>query len=161
MDRSLLEKLSALMIQKNHYFAKIYSCCPSSDKLNISSVVCLGLLNSKEGGCSATELKEMSCYDKGLISRMLTDMQNGGYIIRNPEDMGKQRGMRYIPSEIGKELADKLSAEFIIISSEVSKNIPVEDLEKFYEVCCKLISNLGDYARDIESEKQRRENNLC
>lgn len=153
MDRSLLENLAALMIQKGHYLARIYACVPASKELNISAAVCLGIINGIEGGCSATELKEMSCYDKGLISRMLTDMQNDGYIVRNPEDKDKQRGMRYIPSEKGKMLGDMLSAEFLKISSEVSKNIPKEDLVKFYEVSCKLINNLGEYARDIESVK--------
>lgn len=151
MERSLLEQLAALMIQKSHSFARIYSCIPASKELNISSAVCLGIINGIEGGCSATELKEMSCYDKALISRMLTDMQNDGYIIRNPEDKDKQRGMRYIPSEKGRILGDMLSAEFLKISSEVSANIPKEDLVKFYEVSCKLINNLGEYARNLES----------
>lgn len=153
MDRSLLEQLAALMIQKTHSFARIYASIPASKELNISSAVCLGIINGIEGGCSATELKELSCYDKALISRMLTDMQNDGYIIRNPEDKDKQRGMRYIPSEKGKILGDMLSAEFLKISSEVSKDIPKEDLVKFYEVCCKLINNLGEYSRELETVK--------
>ncbi|SEL09008.1 MarR family winged helix-turn-helix transcriptional regulator [Ruminococcus albus] len=153
MDRSLLENLAGLMIQKGHYFARIYSCIPASKELNMSSAVCLGIINGTEGGCSATELKEMSCYDKALISRMLTDMQNDGYIIRNPEDKDKQRGMRYIPSEKGKILGDMLSAEFLKISSEVSKDIPKEDLKTFYEVSCKLINNLDEYAGELESVK--------
>lgn len=153
MDRSLLEQLAALMIKKGHYFARIYSCVPASKELNMSSAVCLGIINGIEGGCSATELKEMSCYDKALISRMLTDMQNDGYIVRNPEDKDKQRGMRYIPSENGKILGDMLSAEFLEISSEVTKGIPMEDLAKFYEVSCKLINNLGEYAATLESMK--------
>ena len=46
-----------------------------------------------------------------------------------------------------------LSEVFLKISSEVSKDIPKEDLKTFYEVSCKLINNLGEYAGELERVK--------
>ena len=153
----MIEYLTTLSLQKNRSFARIYSFYPISKKLSFSSMLCMGIINSREGGCSATDLKSMSCYDKALISRMLSDLQDNGYIVRNPEDDNKKRGMRYILSDEGRIIAEKMTAMFIKFSHDISDDIPKEDLKTFLEVSAKLIENMVRYEKEMEDKMKSEE----
>lgn len=157
MNVSMIEYLTTLSLQKNRSFARIYSFYPISKKLSFSSMLCMGMINSREGGCSATDLKSMSCYDKALISRMLSDLQDNGYIVRNPEDDNKKRGMRYILSDEGRMIAEKMTAMFIRFSHDISDDIPKEDLKTFLEVSAKLIENMVRYEKELEDKMKSEE----
>lgn len=157
MNVSMLDYLTTLSLQKNRSFARIYSFYPISKKLSFSSMLCMGIINSREGGCSATDLKSMSCYDKALISRMLSDLQDNGYIVRNPEDDNKKRGMRYILSDEGRMIAEKMTAMFIRFSHDISDDIPKEDLKTFLEVSAKLIENMVRYEKELEDKMKSEE----
>ena len=157
MNVSMLDYLTTLSLQKNRSFARIYSFYPISKKLSFSSMLCMGIIYSREGGCSATDLKSMSCYDKALISRMLSDLQDNGYIVRNPEDDNKKRGMRYILSDEGRMIAEKMTAMFIRFSHEISDDIPKEDLKTFLEVSAKLIENMVRYEKELEDKMKSEE----
>lgn len=157
MNVSMLDYLTTLSLQKNRSFARIYSFYPISRKLSFSSMLCMGMINSREGGCSATDLKSMSCYDKALISRMLSDLLDNGYIARNPEDDNKKRGMRYILSDEGRSIVEEMTDIFVRFSNEISENIPKEDLKTFLEVSAKLIENMGRYAKELEDKMKSEE----
>lgn len=114
------------------------------------SVRCLRLINMQEGGLSASELGIAFGYDKALISRTLHDLQQRGYICRNPEDEGLSRGYRMVLTEKGTELAEIMFDEINKIIAAVSKDIPQGDLEIFYETSQRLSENLVKYAKEIK-----------
>ena len=152
MNVSMIEYLTTLNQQKNHSFTRIYNSCPISEKVSLSTMLCMWMIYKNEGGCSATDLRTMSCYDKSLISRMLSDLQENGYIIRNPEDDGKKRGMRYILSDQGVNVVEDMQESFLKFTDKISEDIPKEDLRTFLDVSVKLIGNIENYAKQLESK---------
>ena len=139
------------MLMKNHKNVQklVENILPECGLKHVS-IMCIRLITVSESGLSASELGSIFVYDKALISRTLRDLQERGYICRNPEDEGLSRGYRMVLTEKGRELAENMSAAISELTAEVSADIPQSDIEVFYNTSVRLSENLVKYAKEIQ-----------
>ncbi len=145
------------MLMKNHKnVQKLLENILPDCGLKHVSIMCIRLISVSESGLSASELGSIFVYDKALISRTLRDLQERGYICRNPEDEGLSRGYRMVLTEKGRELEARMSEAIGKLSLAVSAGIPQSDIEVFYNTSIRLSENLVKYAEEMK--KSAREN---
>ncbi|MCD7950367.1 MAG: MarR family winged helix-turn-helix transcriptional regulator [Erysipelotrichaceae bacterium] len=116
------------------------------DSLNIksSAITYIILLKNNFDGLQANQLCKYSGYDKALISRITNELIEKGYICRNPKDNHKQRGYRLILTTEGWELSQKVELLMKPLQEAFEKDIPPEDLEKFYQTIMIMAKNMND-----------------
>ncbi len=153
LDSSVIDMFSVLIVQNNRSLQKIYSELLGDFGLKISDVACLMIIRHNVCGCSATAMRDATCYDKALISRMLAEMQEKGLVCRNPDDEDRQRGMRFILTEKGLDITHRIDRLSMLISQEIEKDIAKDELERFCLTGSKLTDNLRRLSEDPEKLK--------
>ena len=119
--------------------------------LRSSHVMVLYLLGREENGLTPVELAESGSVDKALISRILTELTEKGFVTNHPAD-GKRYKARLTLTPTGKETSRHIAAMIGDIQKQVSGNIPEEDMETFYRVLFTLQDNFRAVASQIENE---------
>ena len=104
--------------------------------------ICIKSIAFIDGGVSAGDLCKMCFYDKALISRTINNLKKNGYICVNPQDENKSRGRRYILTEEGKRISDKMSEFMNNLGNELTKDISDEDVETFFQTALKILDNI-------------------
>lgn len=153
MESPIIDMFSVLIIQNHKSMQKLFSDALEGFGLKVSSLSCMYIIRCNKGGCSATVLRETTCYDKALISRLLGEMQKLGYICRNPEDNEMQRGYRYILTEKGERTTELITRASAEISAEITKDIPPAELDAFYRTGAKLTDNLRRLANSKKDHR--------
>lgn len=150
MDSTIIDLFSVLIVQNSRSIQKIYSELLSDIGLKISDVACLMIIRHNMNGCTATGLRDATCYDKALISRMLADLQNKGFVRRNPEDKEKQRGARFVLTDEGTALTQRIDRLSQLISREIESSLSRDELEKFALIGTQLTDNLKRLSENID-----------
>lgn len=132
---------------------KEYFC---ESRLKQADVLCLRTIMYHEEGLSASEICEISSYDKALVSRTLCKLKNGGYICRNDKDKVLSRGYRYVLTDKGRQSADKMSESIQKASERLADNIPQEDLEIFFRTAVRLSENIRNMPELVKKDPNRR-----
>ncbi len=116
--------------------------------LRSSHVMVLYLLGREENGLTPVELAESGSVDKALISRIITELTEKGFVTPNPSD-GKRYKARLILTPAGKEASQYIASVISNIQAQVSGDIPKEDMEIFYRVLFTLQENFQEIADDL------------
>lgn len=156
MESSIIDMFSVLIVQNHRSLQKLYSEALVDTGLKISYVACLMILRHNIGGCSASDMRRATCYDKALISRMLTELTERGLVCKNPEDEKKRRGARFILTDEGLTLTKSIDRLSHDISERITRNISKSELEAFYLTGAQLTDNLKKLA-----EEQTKEDKIC
>lgn len=116
----------------------------SINKLKMMNVSDLGIksvhvfwlyqLSRHPEGMSAAELAIASMIDRSLVSREIKALKGDGYI-------SLSKGRRYVLTESGMELAERISEIVKRIQSEADVGITPSELESFYNTLIKLNDN--------------------
>ena len=153
MDSSIIDLFSVLIVQNHRSMNKIYSDLLAECGLRISDVACLMIIRHNVGGCTATAIRDASCYDKALISRILAEMQEKGFICRNPEDKDKQRGVRFVLTNEGLEVTKRIDRLSLLVSREIESSLTREELERFFLMGSQLTDNLRRLSENTDKLK--------
>lgn len=119
--------------------------------LRSSHVMVLYLLGREENGLTPVELAESGSVDKALISRIITELTEKGFVTNNPVD-GKRYKARLVLTPSGKETARYIAAMISDTQKKVSSNIPKEDMETFYRVLFTLQDNFRTEVSETDPE---------
>ena len=96
-------------------------------------------------GLTASELAEKSNIDRSLVSREISELERGGYIITSPCEGKRGYNSRIALTEKGRQLAKKIADTALEIQQAVSEDIDYDTLSLFYETLERLCQNLEGY----------------
>ncbi|MBQ8383472.1 MAG: winged helix-turn-helix transcriptional regulator [Clostridia bacterium] len=119
--------------------------------LRSSHVIVLYVLGRTPEGLTPAELAEAGDVDKALISRIVAELTEKGFV--TAVNVGGRRykaRLRLTPA--GEELAAYIATAVADIQKQVSGDIPKEDLEIFYRTLFTLQSNFHKLVEADEAE---------
>lgn len=119
--------------------------------LRSSHVMVIYLLGRSPHGLTPVELAESGSVDKALISRIITELTEKGFVTTNPSD-GKRYKARLMLTPTGKEAADYIASVINDVQKQVSGDIPKEDLAVFYRVLFTLQDNFRNLVNESDAE---------
>lgn len=99
-------------------------------------------LLSHPEGLSATELATSSKIDRSLISREISALESRGFITAEKQGGKRTYNSKLVLTESGIEAAKKIKNIALNFQDGASCDVPISDLEIFYDVLEKLHKNL-------------------
>lgn len=108
--------------------------------LRSSHVMVLYLLGRSQNGLTPAQLAESGCVDKALISRIVNELSDKGFVTTHNTD-GRRYKARLMLTPTGKETADYIASVVGEVQQKVSGEIPKEDLAVFYRTLFTLQAN--------------------
>jgi DNA-binding MarR family transcriptional regulator len=111
------------------------------------------LLRKHPEGLTATELAALSEIDRSLVSRELSKLCAGGYIM-SVGGTGKRKNYnsRHVLTEKGGELAEYIRREALAVQKKADEGINEEELATFYNVLEKLYGNFANMVKEREAD---------
>jgi DNA-binding MarR family transcriptional regulator len=110
------------------------------------------ILGRTPGGLTPAELSEASSVDKALISRIISELTEKGFVTTAPSG-GRRYKARLLLTEEGRKVADYIADAVSDIQKKVSGNIPAEDLEVFYRTLFTLQTNFRNLAEEGDNQE--------
>ncbi len=104
-------------------------------------------------GLTATELATRSMVNRSLVSREIEELRSAGYIISG-KDGGTRYKEKYILTDEGKAIAEKICREVLSVQNKVSDGISEEELEVFYSTLEKLNANFEKLTKNRSYSKK-------
>lgn len=115
-------------------------------------VMCLYFLGSHPDGLTAADLCNLCKEDKAGISRIMSDLEERGFIsYGHSQDKKRYRAKAYLTS-IGKKQASKVKDLILRATIEGGKGITEEERAVFYRVLFLISDNLAQVCNELESE---------
>lgn len=108
--------------------------------LRSSHVIVLYVLGRAPDGLTPAELADAGDVDKALISRVVAELIEKGFMTSVSEGGRRYKARLRLTTE-GKNLADYIAGTVSEIQRKVSGDIPPEDLEVFYRTLFVLQKN--------------------
>jgi DNA-binding MarR family transcriptional regulator len=105
---------------------------------------CLLRIKQSGKGMTATELARDSQTDKALISRVIKELANDGFVTA---DVGGYK-KRYYLTEKSEKIVSDIARDVGQYMEEARRGIPEEDMLKFYEVLANLTTNISLIVKD-------------
>ena len=107
-------------------------------------------------GLTAAEIAAVSMVDRSLVSREIETLKERGYV--KTEKAGSKRGynVRFILTESGRSLAERIKIEAMRIQNKANANISEEELISFYSTLEKLYGNFVLLTTDNSEKKPSR-----
>jgi len=108
---------------------------------------CFFRICEAENGLSSTQLAAACGVDKAFISRITTELTEGGYIHKDPKSQGIVYKRKFILTEKGEETYKALLSALSRINENASKLVSYEKLVIFDEVLKAFDSNVMEYLK--------------
>ena len=115
--------------------------------LRCAHIMCILQLAKSEIGLSSAELSRVCGVDKAFISRITTELTEGGYIHKDPKSQGIVYKRKFILTEKGEETYKALLSALSRINENASKLVSYEKLVIFDEVLKAFDSNVMEYLK--------------
>ena len=154
MDSKRIDIFMLALTKSQKSMAGIVKEIMREDNIKHIEVLCLKSIAFIEGGVSASDLCKMCFYDKAIISRTLNSLK-GEYIYINPQDENKTRGRRYLLTQKGRAVCDKMSRFMNTIGEELTHNIPEEDVEVFFRTALKILDNMQNMSINLNGQEAK------
>ncbi|MBQ8287756.1 MAG: MarR family transcriptional regulator [Clostridia bacterium] len=119
--------------------------------LRSSHVIVLYVLGRTPEGLTPAELAEAGDVDKALISRVVAELTEKGFVTAVNAGGRRYKARLRLTTE-GKDLADYIAGVVSEIQRQVSGDIPKEDLEVFYRTLFTLQTNFHKLVEADEAE---------
>ncbi len=100
-------------------------------------------------GRSQEEIARELCLNKSTVARVITQLENRGYIIRKTNRVDKRQTLVY-PSEKMLEIYPKIKEISASWSSYMTDGIGDDDMEIFYSVLLKIEKRAKEAIKEIE-----------
>ncbi|MBR2381547.1 MAG: MarR family transcriptional regulator [Clostridia bacterium] len=105
---------------------------------------CLLRIKQSGRGMTVTELAKESQTDKALISRVIKELTSDGFVTTNGSGYHK----RYFLTEESEKIVSDIAGDIGEYMAQARRDIPEEDMQKFYEVLATLTHNISLIAND-------------
>lgn len=113
-------------------------------------VMCLYFLYSHPEGLTAADLCNLCKEDKAGISRILSDLEEHGFIqYTHPQDKKKYRSKAILTGQ-GKTQARKVNRLILRAVLEGGRNITAKERDIFYRVLSLISDNLKKFCEELE-----------
>ncbi len=119
--------------------------------LRSTHVMVVYLLGRYPDGLTPADLCEAGDIDKSQVSRVLSELTEKGYVAPVSSGMRRYKS-RLCLTEAGKELAHFIALSAAEVQTEVSGNIPPEDLAAFYRTLFALQTNFQALVEEENAE---------
>lgn len=119
--------------------------------LRSSHVMVIYILGRTPDGLTPAELSDASSVDKALISRIIAELTEKGFVTTAPSG-GRRYKARLRLTDEGRNVASYIADAVSIIQQKVSGNISEDDLEVFYRTLFTLQTNFRQLAEEGEKE---------
>lgn len=137
------EKLTTGVSQIYKSIQKIKKDKMRTLELKGTHVTCIHYLSLYPDGLAAADLCRLCQEDKAGVSRILSELEQHGFIRYDlPQEQKKYRA-RATLTKVGREYADKVNALILGAIEEVSRGITEEEREIFYRVLFLISDNLA------------------
>lgn len=150
LDR--FEKLTAGVTQ-------IYKCIQRIKKHKMNTlglkgthVMCIYYLSIHPDGLTAAELSRICLEDKASISRILSDLDNHGFIHCTQGQEAKKYRAVVTLTESGKAYAQKVNDLILHVTLEGGTGLTDQEREIFYRVLFQISDNLTCFLNQLEKE---------
>jgi DNA-binding MarR family transcriptional regulator len=120
--------------------------------LRSSHVMVLYILGRTPDGLTPAELSDASSVDKALISRIIAELTEKGFVTTAPSG-GRRYKARLLLTEEGRKVADYIADAVGDIQQKVSGDISEEDLEVFYRTLFTLQTNFRNLAEEGDNQE--------
>lgn len=111
---------------------------------------CLLRINQSEKGMTITQLSKATNTDKALISRVVKELSNDGFLENKNAKEEKSYNKKYYLTEKSEKIASDISEDMIRYLAQAREGIPDEDMHKFYEILARLTQNISTIADSEE-----------
>lgn len=148
---SVFEAFSEYIVEMNRYLQRIKEIEMNKLGLHAKHTMCLYYLGKHPEGLTPSELTKLCCEDKAAVSRALSQLENGGLIVRKiPENKRAYRTV-YNLTEDGKAIVRRLNDRVEAALSGCCINMADEKREEFYASLKTILGNLKAYVEAQES----------
>ena len=142
------------MLNKDRYEAfnnLIYAALKSMQKikhkgmlpygLSSTHTICMRRLYESPNGITRAQLAKLCMIDKAQISRIVTELEEKGYLSESGESKANYRA-KLILTEEGIKTAAEINEIVLKINTFVSGDIPEENINIFYDTLQQICDNL-------------------
>lgn len=148
---SVFEAFSEYIVEMNRYLQRIKEIEMNKLGLHAKHTMCLYYLGKHPEGLTPSELTKLCCEDKAAVSRALSQLENGGLIVRKiPENKRAYRTV-YNLTEDGKAIVRRLNDRVEAALSGCCINMADGKREEFYASLKTILGNLKAYVETQES----------
>lgn len=123
-------------------------------------VMCIHYLSLHPEGLTAAGLCNLCKEDKAGISRILSDLEQNGFIRYSLSPGEKKYRAKAVLTEAGNTYAKKVSDLILHAVIEGGKGITEEDRQVFYRVLFTISDNLNRICTELDEESMNKENKL-
>lgn len=109
---------------------------------------CLLLISLRGGGMTVTELAKESNTDKALISRIIRELLDDGFVLTEAHGEEKIYNKKYFLTHRSEEIVADVNTDIGEYMAEARSGISAEDMIKFYETLAALSYNISLIAGD-------------
>lgn len=138
---------------------QIYKCIQRIKKHRMNSLglkgthaMCIHYLSVHPEGLTAADLSRVCLEDKASVSRILSDLEEQGYIHYGTDSDGKKYRANALLTESGKEYAKKVNELILHATQEGGTGLTDEEREVFYRVLFRISDNLTRLCSELEQE---------
>ena len=154
------EEFLLMMMKSRKLVHEIYPDIFTNCKLNLNFAMCIIIINRTDGGMSASGICDRCGFDKAQVSRILREMTDEGYIVRNPDDDELKRGYRYLLTDKGKQLIMEMEHDMDCITEYFIGDIPKENIDIFFSVLVQIHERISSFAESGHNTVMN-ELNIC
>lgn len=148
---SVFEAFSEYIVEMNRYLQRIKEIEMNKLGLHAKHTMCLYYLGKHPEGLTPSELTKLCCEDKAAVSRALSQLENGGLIVRKiPENKRAYRTV-YNLTEDGKAIVRRLNDRVEAALSGCCIDMADGKREEFYASLKTILGNLKAYVETQES----------
>ncbi len=104
---------------------------------------CLLRMKQSERGMSVTELSRVCKLDKALISRILRELIDDGFVKTRGKSEDRTYNKKYYLTEKSEEIVGNVASDISSYIERAKNGIPPEDMQTFYAVLEALESNIS------------------
>ena len=112
-------------------------------------VMCIYYLASTPEGLTASDLCLKCNEDKAAVSRMLSELEAGGFISYENASVGKKYRTKAVLTEHGKGYAERISSLILRFTELCGEGISDEEREIFYRVLLLIADNIETMERKL------------
>lgn len=120
--------------------------------LSAAHTNCLCRLAECPEGLTQGELAELETMDKAQVSRVLRELEEKGYAVR--EDGAGAYRRRYRLTPLGVATTEEMERILLSLNRFVSRDIPEQDLEVFYRTMHTIAKNIARAEALMEAGKE-------
>ena len=107
---------------------------------------CLLRIKLSERGMTITQLAKASGTDKALISRVIKELTQDGFVTTRTAGEDKSYNKKYHLTEKGANIASNINEDIGGYMEDARKDIPDDEMQGFYDVLAILTKNISEIA---------------